>query len=305
MSTDLRHREIEELLGAYALDAVDAGEKAMVEAHLDGCPLCRAELDGYRETAAALGTAAVAATADHADAPPPELWDRIAVSVAATAPGTDSGPAGRPTFLRGITVDRDVAPAPAPAPDGDGDVDVVSIDEPDRAERPDAAVDLSAHRRRRTFRWAAAAVGVAAAVAVAVLAVNLSQTNDQLDQARAALAGAGPGAAANALEEPGHQLVRMDAPGGSEVAVFVITPDQRGYLVTSSMAALPSDETYQLWAMFGGRPISLGLMGSHPHQVTFTVAGSATPTALAITVEPTGGSVAPTQTPLASGAVAS
>ena len=299
MSTDLRHREIEEVLAAYALDAVDTAEAAMVEAHLGGCPLCRAELDGYRETAAALGTTAAAAAADRTDAPPPELWDRIAVSLATTAPGDDAGPAGRPTFLRDIAVGRDAAPAPSAA--------AAPADEPDEAAeaaRPDAPVDLSAYRRRRTFRWAAAAVGVAAAVAIAVLAVNLSQTNNQLDQARAALAAAGPGAAANALQQPGHQLVRMDSSSGGEVAVFVITPDQRGYLVTSSMAALPSNETYQLWAMFHGRPISLGLMGSHPHQVAFTVAGSATPTALAITVEPTGGTVAPTQTPLASGAVA-
>src|ERR1700722_15762202 len=112
MSTDLRHREIEELLAAYALDAVDVAEAAMVEAHLDGCPLCRAELDGYRETAAALGTPPApppaAAAADRTDAPPPELWDRIAVSLAATAPGTDAGPAGRPTFLRNLAVGRDV-----------------------------------------------------------------------------------------------------------------------------------------------------------------------------------------------------
>ncbi|HEY1733950.1 MAG TPA: zf-HC2 domain-containing protein, partial [Acidimicrobiales bacterium] len=60
MSTDLRHREIEDILAAYALDAVDATEAATVEAHLAGCPLCRAELDGYRETAAALGTAVAA-----------------------------------------------------------------------------------------------------------------------------------------------------------------------------------------------------------------------------------------------------
>ncbi len=216
--------------------------------------------------------------------------------------GADAGPAGRPTFLRNLAVSRDVAPGEGVAA-GAG---VASVDEPDRADgAAGAPVDLSAHRRRRTFRWAAAAVGVAAAVAIAVLAVNLSQTNNQLDQAKAALAAAGPGAAANALQQPGHQLVRMDSSSGSEVAVFVITPDQRGYLVTSSMAALPSNETYQLWAMFRGRPISLGLMGSRPHQVTFTVAGSATPTALAITVEPTGGTIAPTQTPLASGAVAS
>jgi anti-sigma-K factor RskA/putative zinc finger protein len=287
MSTDLRHREIEDLLAAYALDAVDTTEAAMVAAHLEGCPLCRAELDGYLETAAALGTTAAA---EHVDAPPAGLWDRIAGSLAESVPEEGAGPAGRPAFLRQVT-----AGDAGPSDEGT----VVGPTEPAAAP-----IDLSA-RRRRTYRWAAATVGVAAAVAIAVLGVNLSQTNNQLDQARAALAAAGPGAAASALRQPGHQVVRMDSPSGAQLAEFVLTPDQHGYLVSSSMADLPSGETYQLWAMFRGRPISLGLMGSRPHQVAFTVAGSVTPTALAITVEPAGGTVAPTQTPLASGAVAS
>jgi len=55
------------------------------------------------------------------------------------------------------------------------------------------------------------------------------------------------------------------------------------------MPDLPKAETYQLWAMIGGQPISLGLMGNSPAQASFTVSGSATVSALAVTVEPAGG----------------
>jgi anti-sigma-K factor RskA len=67
---DLRHDEVEELLGAYALDAVDDDERAAVEAHLATCPRCRAEVDAHREVAAHLAQTGAPA--------PDHLWDRIA-----------------------------------------------------------------------------------------------------------------------------------------------------------------------------------------------------------------------------------
>jgi anti-sigma factor RsiW len=64
------HDEIAELLGAYALNAVDPDERALVERHLDECPRCRVEVNGHREVAAGLGNSG-------GDAPD-GLWDRIA-----------------------------------------------------------------------------------------------------------------------------------------------------------------------------------------------------------------------------------
>ena len=84
MSTELNHQEIEELLGAYALDAVDPDEVAAVERHLVDCPRCRAAVDAARELAGSLGTAAAAADGDVA---PPELWGGIAGSPAGPARG--------------------------------------------------------------------------------------------------------------------------------------------------------------------------------------------------------------------------
>ena len=51
----MTHEEASELLGAYALDAVDGEELRELEAHVDTCPRCRAELDTMREVAGALG----------------------------------------------------------------------------------------------------------------------------------------------------------------------------------------------------------------------------------------------------------
>jgi len=71
------HEEMQELLGAYALDGVDRDEAAAVEDHLRECPRCRAEVAEHRETAAFLAHAGTDAPAD--------LWDLIAGAVDAPA----------------------------------------------------------------------------------------------------------------------------------------------------------------------------------------------------------------------------
>ncbi len=95
MRTDLRHGEIEELLGVFALDALEADEADYVGRHLPTCARCRAEVEEYREVAALLAHTGAAA--------PEGLWDRIASSLE-----------GEPPVL-----DRPVAPflGAVPAPD--------------------------------------------------------------------------------------------------------------------------------------------------------------------------------------------
>jgi anti-sigma-K factor RskA len=66
--------ELEELLAAYALDAVDADEAAEVERYLRENPRAREEVDRHREVAALLGTSG---------GPAPEgLWQVIATAIA-------------------------------------------------------------------------------------------------------------------------------------------------------------------------------------------------------------------------------
>lgn len=61
--------EVQELLGAYALDAVEAGERREVEDHLRECPRCRAEAAELQAVASML--------AYQPDDAPPDVWDRI------------------------------------------------------------------------------------------------------------------------------------------------------------------------------------------------------------------------------------
>lgn len=70
MTTDASHDRVAALLGAYALDAVDADDAALVESHLESCSACAAELASHREVAAGL--------AHSFDDPPEGLWPSIA-----------------------------------------------------------------------------------------------------------------------------------------------------------------------------------------------------------------------------------
>jgi len=70
--------ELDALLGAYALDALDDDERARVEAYLGENPQARNEVDELRESAASLALAPV----DDLQAPP-ELWDRISSQITA------------------------------------------------------------------------------------------------------------------------------------------------------------------------------------------------------------------------------
>jgi len=70
--------DLHELVGAYALDALDADEAREFEAHLDDCPRCRAELRDHRDTATYLA---------HVGAPAPDgVWERIASQLDETPP---------------------------------------------------------------------------------------------------------------------------------------------------------------------------------------------------------------------------
>jgi anti-sigma-K factor RskA len=66
---------------------------------------------------------------------------------------------------------------------------------------------------------------------------------------------------------------------------------------------LPTDRTYQLWGVIGGKTISLGLLGPDPSVVPFSVAGDGSVQAFAITAEHAGGVVQSTNQPVVSGEV--
>ncbi len=257
----MSHEEASELIAAYALDAVDGEEFTELEEHLEVCPRCRAELDGLREVAAAMGNSVE---------PLPEgLWSTIAAGLperqldAEPPPMPQLVPEGRSTFRA--------------APDG-------------------------RQRRWRPSVTTTTALAVAAAAVAVVLGISLVRADNNVSNLQASAAKSG-GTVTAALRTPGHRLVDLDTSAHAELAQVVVVPSGQGYLVSSKLPPLGAGRTYQLWAVEGNRPISLGLLGRAPIQAAFTMAGSTRPSHLSITAEPSGGSVFPTGPIVATGTV--
>lgn len=80
---DDAHRGLRESLGAYALDLLSPHERLAVDAHLAGCPSCRAVLADLRPAATALTTADPDRVTDPTPHPPPDLADAIVARVRA------------------------------------------------------------------------------------------------------------------------------------------------------------------------------------------------------------------------------
>jgi anti-sigma-K factor RskA len=264
----MTHEEASELLAVFALDAVEEVEREQIDAHVTGCPRCRAELDAHREVAAALGNSVE---------PLPEgLWSSIAGRLPARH---DEEPPPMPALVR-----------PAHAPGAS-------------SRRFQRAPATHAARPPRGRLIAAGSFAVAAAAVAVVLGLNLAHDNGQITRLQHAVGKGAPSAVAAALQTTGHTVVNVQSPGHDRLAQFVIVPAGQGYLVQSHLPRLSNGETYQLWGVTGGKAISLGLLGQSPHQVAFTLAGPRRGTTLAITAEPAGGSVAPSSPIVASGPI--
>jgi len=79
------------LAGAYALDALDAADRARFERHLSGCLACSQEARGLREATALLAETAVAQ-------PPDGLRDRVLAAAARTRPAPPATSPARPAW---------------------------------------------------------------------------------------------------------------------------------------------------------------------------------------------------------------
>lgn len=257
MSANFTHHDIQELLGAFALDAVDDDERDVIEAHLAGCPRCRAEVEGHRETAALL--------AHSGERAPEGVWDRIATALDESPPALD---------LTRIIPGQERAAEPAPPPD-------------ELAERRTAKTAP----RSVPLRVAAATMAVAAALTL-FLGVALGRTDDgRLDRLEALAEDMEKAVMSNAayaaLNDSHNEKVRLVSSDGRASAQVVRRPDGTGYLVPGTLAPLPAGRVYQLWAVRSDAKISLGVLGAVPEVSAFRMNGPVA--AFAVTEEATGG----------------
>lgn len=244
--------------------ALDALEPAEAAAFEEHLESCSTCTDEVRSLREAAGALAL----DVAETPPPSL---------------------RSSVLAGISQVRPLPPV--------GDAHPV---EP--PARPDAPVDeLGAARERRTRRTSPWLVGVAAALALVAggSVVRSVQLDNQLDSVSAQAA-----AVSAVLTAPDATTATASVATGGRAAVVSSASLGKSVLVTDGMAPAPTGRTYQIWYLSeSGAPTSAGFVPAGERSAVVLEGDLAGATGVGVTVEPEGGSTAPTTTPVLAVAV--
>jgi len=255
----LFRRDLHSLAAPYALDALEADERRRFEKHLKGCARCAAEVRTLAEDAARLAWSTAAPA-------PAAMRDRVLSAVRSTP--QEAGPRQDASRARAPHLPAHVWGTEPP---------------PARAHAP---------RRRPLFVPFATATAAAALVVASLFAVQATRTQDKLDAERAQ------------SREIAHVLAAPDARATSDrdakgrtIGVIASASEGRAVVTLSGLGAVPDDRVRQLWLMRPNvQPRSLGLFKGDTPLVADGLNTNAT--SLAVTVEPDGGSVQPTTTPV-------
>lgn len=293
-----------ELIGAWALDALDPAERAAVDDLLARDPDAAREARSLQETAAVLAAAVAVPAPDDVRAAVLAAVARTAqesgdgVGTAGTAPAASASAASAPVEAPGA-----VAPArphtapPHAAPSRPGATSRSASTSGPAATGgstgPGNVGTRPAGRRgaRRRRPWLTAVVAAAVAFAVAV-----PSTIAWRESQRAAEAQARTDRLTSLLAEPGAQVLAADVSTGG-TAVAVVTDDAA--LVTATGLDAPgAGEVYQLWVMQEGVPVPDATTGTTDGVLEISTDAYREGDALALTVEPEGGSAAPTTEPV-------
>jgi anti-sigma-K factor RskA len=109
-----------------------------------------------------------------------------------------------------------------------------------------------------------------------------------------------PTATEQVLQAPDAAEETLSFPGGASATLVRSETEGRAVLVTESMPPAPAGSVYQLWLNMPGQGmVSAGVMPPEEDQTVLLEGDAATATAAGITVEPAGGSTAPTSDPIA------
>lgn len=273
MSDERRTTDDDGLSGAYSLDALSAEEKERFERALASSDELRAESAGFADTAALLGSL-------DSVAPPPSLKADIFAKIQGLpqlAPLTDD------------TSDASSESAPVDAPVAES----APIAEPaSGATRTPGRAESEA--QRRWFRSPGALLGLAAA-SVAAIAGSIVGVN-------------WPGPTGWGAQ---HELTSIQAAadattftsevaGGGEVTVLWSADLGRAAVMVEGMPQPADGQTYELWFIDDSGAVPAGTFEPGDDGSTWRVLegeNSGSP-AIGVTVEPEGGSPAPTTDPI-------
>ncbi|WP_430867273.1 anti-sigma factor domain-containing protein [Demequina aurantiaca] len=301
-----------DLVGAYALDAIDDSERTAFDAHLDDCAQCREELASFGFVLDALSDDAGDESADSVQAPA-GLADRIGAQIALTpqvsvhpaslADDAAAAPTGANTSddtygdtsasIGGAAsdgntadmprVEADILSAGAPATDGSPQSEnVVPFARPTKTGGESSTGAAPARRSRMTMMLASAA----AAVAVAAVGIGFLVSNGSPDANLAAVE--------SVLQAP--DAFTLDLGVGD--AQLTLSEDVGGFAVTGNAPDLAAGEQYQLWVVNGDGTIDPGPTFDSGDFQTAVVGDLDNLTSIAVSVEPAGGSLQPTTDPI-------
>jgi anti-sigma-K factor RskA len=251
--------EIHGATGSYVLNALDAGELEEFEAHLAVCPTCSREVVEFCETAAELSLLAAAP-------PPPALKGSVMAAITGVRVLPPDAPAAEPTSVE----EEWPRPVAVAAP----------VDE------------LALRRQRRLTRVLSLAVAAALVVALGLGGWVVSLVQREVPVATSTL----ETELLNAPDVTGHTV---DLTGGGQATFVASKSLNRALFSSGNLPALPADKTYQLWTLSGSvtepgviRPDELVSGGTTAKAWLRGPVGESG--ALAISVEPAGGSLQPT-----------
>ena len=247
------------LAGPYALDALDEAERDRFERHLRGCAACQSEIRGFAAVVAALAEPA-------AEVPPAGLRALVLAAVSGT---------------------RQLAPEVATSREAP-EVPVAPALRARRGERRDRA------RRSSWLPRLALATGAAGLAASAVLGgVTVSARNGQ------SAAQVQTQAIAAVLSAPDARLVSAPTSAGGSATVVAAVRQGTMVFTSSGLRPLRESRVYELW-FIGRTTRSAGLVPAAIGGRTAPVlaSGLATGDKIGVTVEPAGGSSAPTTAPI-------
>lgn len=247
------------LAGPYALNALDEAERDQFERHLRGCAACQGEIRGFAAVVAAL-------PGPTAEMPPAGLRARVLAAVSATR-----------QLSPGVTTSPEAPKVPVTP-----------------ALRASCGERRSRGRRSSWLPRLALATGAAGLAASAVLGgVTVSARNGQ------SAAQVQTQAIAAVLAAPGARLVSAPTSAGGRATVVAAVRQGTMVFTSSGLRSLRGSRVYQLW-FIGRTTRSAGLVPAAIGGRTAPVlaSGLAAGDKIGVTVEPAGGSSAPTTAPI-------
>ncbi|MBI5162055.1 MAG: anti-sigma factor [Micrococcales bacterium] len=260
---DARDSADRDLTGAYALSALAPAERAAFERYLETDEAARTEAVELGDTAVYLGLAVPA------EQPPVELKSRLFAMLDAT-----------PQL------------APEAETEGDADVAVAPVIPLGSARSVTSGVSAPGRIYRfstRSVAMLAAAAAVLAAVVVGGIAIRPTVAPDERSQAISQL-----------RDAPDVRTARSSVDGGGTAEVMWSTGQRRAAITVSDLKSLSAAQVYELWFIdAAGNPTRAGTFTMDGSSKTMLLSGKMTAgDSIGVTVEPKGGSDAPTTTPI-------